>query len=145
MQNRKPIPDLAIVVNSRDKTVEVKQVKGCAKSMAQCRQPRCLQVLKLAHEGGMVLLPACLKYTQPIDSVRTHCTANSHAAGSRRGGLKSQCGVNSHKTKIVAHPHAHLLCYYKEKQWVMFTDEWESLVQTDDCHCWTIVKAFVIF
>lgn len=65
MHNRTQIPDLTIVVNSRDKTVEVKQVKGCTESMAQCCQSRCLQVLKLAHEGGMVLLPACLKYTQP--------------------------------------------------------------------------------
>lgn len=55
---------LSVVVDARDEAVEVKQVKGRAKSVTQRRQPRGLQVLQLTHKSGMVLLPAGLTYRQ---------------------------------------------------------------------------------
>ena len=41
--------------------VEVEEVEGGAQSVAQGGQARRLQVLQLAHEGGVVLLPAGLE------------------------------------------------------------------------------------
>ena len=55
---------LSIVVDARDEAVEVHQVKRCAESVAQRGQTRRLQVLQLAHERGVVLLPARLKHTR---------------------------------------------------------------------------------
>lgn len=55
--------NLSIVVDARDESVEIEQVEGGAESVTQCSQSRCLQVLQLAHECGMVLFPTRLPYT----------------------------------------------------------------------------------
>lgn len=55
--------NLAVRVDARDEAVKVEQVKRCAESVTERGQPGRLQVLQLTHEGGMVLLPAGLKFT----------------------------------------------------------------------------------
>lgn len=55
---------LTIVVDARDQSVEIEQVEGSAESVTQCSQPRCLQVLQLTHECGMILFPTRLPCTE---------------------------------------------------------------------------------
>lgn len=55
---------LSVVVNARDEAVEVEQVERCAECVPKPGEPRRLQVLQLAHEGSVVLLPACLERRQ---------------------------------------------------------------------------------
>lgn len=61
---RQAVTNLPIIVDARDETIKVKQVERGAESVTQGCQPGRLQVLQLTHEGGVVLLPACLKYTR---------------------------------------------------------------------------------
>lgn len=66
---------LTIVVDARDQSVEIKQVEGSAESVTQCSQSRCLQVLQLTHECGMILFPTRLPYTET--HTHTHYVKNS--------------------------------------------------------------------